>query len=56
MVCHETYKDQNGKWLTQRKSRKALMENIKISDKSEVRVGAFGSMSKSKKMKLTQKI
>ena len=29
MVCHETYKDQNGKWLNLLKWRKILKENTK---------------------------
>ncbi len=50
MVCHETYKDKNGKWLTPsevEKNSKGRYE--KISDKSEVIVGPSESMSKSKK-------
>ena len=50
MVCHETYKDQNGKWLTPSEVEKSSEGKYKkISDKSEVRVGASESMSKSKK-------
>ena len=41
MVCHETYKDQNGKWLTPSEVEKGSDGKYKkISDKSEVRVGA----------------
>ena len=29
MVCHETYKDKNGKWLTPSEVEKIPMENIK---------------------------
>ena len=43
MVCHETYKDQNGKWLTPSEVEKGSDGKYKkISDKSEVRVGASG--------------
>merc|ERR1711991_583167 len=50
MVCHETYKDKNGKWLTPsevKKNSKGIYE--KISDNTEVKVGPSESMSKSKK-------
>ncbi len=50
MVCHESYKDQEGNWLypeeVKRVSAKAV---IKIKDGSKVTVGAPESMSKSKK-------
>ena len=50
MVCHETYKDQKGKWLSplevEKNSDGALQ---KISDKTKVIVGPSESMSKSKK-------
>jgi leucyl-tRNA synthetase len=50
MVCHETYKDKNGKWLNPSEVEKSSNGNfLKISDKSEVRVGPSESMSKSKK-------
>ena len=50
MVCHETYKDKNGKWLTPSEVEKGDNGKYqKISDKSEVRVGPSESMSKSKK-------
>ena len=50
MVCHETYKDQKGKWF----SRHEIEKNSdgifqKISDKTKVIVGPSESMSKSKK-------
>ena len=50
MVCHETYKDQNGEWLSPEevieiKGKKYLKENKEI----EVKVGSSESMSKSKK-------
>ena len=50
MVCHETYKDQNGKWLNPTEVEKNPKGKYqKISDKSEVYVGPSESMSKSKK-------
>jgi len=50
MVCHETYKDQNGEWLSPEevieiKGKKYLKENNAI----EVKIGSSESMSKSKK-------
>tara|TARA_B110000967_G_scaffold209958_1_gene268932 strand:+ start:696 stop:3218 length:2523 start_codon:yes stop_codon:yes gene_type:complete len=50
MVCHETYKDTNGKWLNPIEIEK-INENdyVKISDKTKVTVGPSESMSKSKK-------
>ncbi len=50
MVCHETYKDKDGKWLYPNEIKK--IENnqfAKISDNSKVIVGPSESMSKSKK-------
>ena len=50
MVCHETYKDKNGKWLTPTEVERNSFGNFqKISDKSAVKVGPSESMSKSKK-------
>ena len=50
MVCHETYKDQNGKWLNPSEVEKNSSGKYrKISDQSEVKVGPSESMSKSKK-------
>ena len=50
MVCHETYKDQNGKWVNPEELQKDDDNNyIKISDGSKVIVGPSESMSKSKK-------
>ncbi len=50
MVCHETYKDQEGRWLTPSEVEKNPNGKfLKISDKSEVKVGPSESMSKSKK-------
>ena len=50
MVCHETYKDNKGKWLSPDQIDK-VGENkcIKISDETKVIVGPSESMSKSKK-------
>ena len=50
MVCHETYKDQKGKWLSPlevEKNSDGVLQ--KISDKTKVIVGPSESMSKSKK-------
>ena len=50
MVCHETYKDLNGKWLDPKEVEKNSDGKYqKISDKTEVKVGPSESMSKSKK-------
>jgi len=50
MVCHETYKDQNGKWLYPDEIEKTSAKKaIKKSDQSEVSIGSSESMSKSKK-------
>ena len=50
MVCHETYKDKNGQWLSPEEIEKKDAKNIvKKNDKSEVIVGPSESMSKSKK-------
>jgi len=50
MVCHETYKDLDGKWLNPEEIEKINENNfIKTSDKSAVTVGHSESMSKSKK-------
>ncbi len=50
MVCHESYKDQNGKWLypdeVERVDSKTV---VKKQDKTRVTVGPAESMSKSKK-------
>ena len=50
MVCHETYKDQNDKWLSPDDVEK--QENgifLKKLDKSKIKVGPSEAMSKSKK-------
>jgi len=50
MVCHETYKDTNGKWLSPDEIEKISENNyIKSLDKTKVDVGQSESMSKSKK-------
>jgi len=50
MVCHETYKDTKGKWLSPQEIEKINNNNyIKILDKTKVIVGPSESMSKSKK-------
>ena len=50
MVCHETYKDINGRWLNPEEIEKNdKNEFIKILDKTKVVVGHSESMSKSKK-------
>ena len=56
MVCHETYQDQEGNWLYPDEVEK-INDNsgLKISDKSIVKIGLPESMSKSKKIQLTQK-
>ena len=50
MVCHETFKDQDGNWLYPEEIKKVdTKKTIKIKDKTNVVVGAPESMSKSKK-------
>ena len=50
MVCHETYKDIKGKWLSPEEIEKGDKNNyFKILDNSRVIVGPSESMSKSKK-------
>ena len=50
MVCHESYRDQNGNWLYPEEVEKIAPTNVvKKSDKSKVLVGPSESMSKSKK-------
>ncbi len=50
MVCHETYKDQNGKWVNPEEIKKDENNNyIRIKDNSKIIVGPSESMSKSKK-------
>ena len=50
MVCHETYKDNDGKWLSPDEIEENEKGNfIKSSNKTKVIVGQSESMSKSKK-------
>ena len=50
MVCHETYKDTKGNWLSPIEIEKISEKKaIKKTDKSKVTIGASESMSKSKK-------
>ena len=50
MVCHETYKDENNKWLSPDEVfTKNGKDYFKIKDKEKILVGASESMSKSKK-------
>ncbi len=51
MVCHETYKDKNNKWLSPDEivSTDGVYFNKKDEPKNKVRVGPSESMSKSKK-------
>tara|TARA_B110001452_G_scaffold104307_1_gene86481 strand:- start:933 stop:3491 length:2559 start_codon:yes stop_codon:yes gene_type:complete len=51
MVCHETYKDENGVWLNPKEVEISNKNNyfIKGSPQKKVLVGASESMSKSKK-------
>ena len=55
MVCHETYKDPNNNWISpdeiEVKNGKKYLKDNSI----EIKVGASESMSKSKKILLTQK-
>jgi leucyl-tRNA synthetase len=50
MVCHETYRDQDGKWLFPSQVEKLLDgAAVKADDRGPVTVGRSESMSKSKK-------
>ena len=50
MVCHETYKDTDGKWLSPEEIEKnENSEFVKSLDQTKVIVGSSESMSKSKK-------
>ena len=50
LVCHETYKDEKGKWLNPSEVEKSSDgKYVKIADKTKVIVGPSESMSKSKK-------
>ena len=51
MVCHETYKDRNGNWLSPDQVEKIGDKYVVKGRKNEVvKVGPSESMSKSKKM------
>ena len=49
MVCHETYKDQSGKWLSPDQIKKTKDGFISKNDGLKVKVGPSEAMSKSKK-------
>ncbi len=49
MVCHETYKDDKGKWLSPEEVKRTKEGFISKIDGSKVRVGSSEAMSKSKK-------
>jgi leucyl-tRNA synthetase len=53
MVCHETYKDQAGSWLSPEEVDKRNGHFVKASDGSPVKVGRSEKMSKSKKNVIT---
>ena len=53
MVCHETYKDQNNKWISPEEIEIIDKKYYKKNDKnSKIIVGPSESMSKSKKRNL----
>ena len=50
MVCHETYKDNKGSWLSPDEIEKGSNDHVvKKTDKSKITVGPSEAMSKSKK-------
>ena len=50
MVCHETYKDNNGDWVSPDETQTIQGEKYLLKDKSiKIKVGPSESMSKSKK-------
>ncbi len=49
MVCHETYKDKDGKWLYPEEVKKQGDSAIRLSDDSPVALGRSEKMSKSKR-------
>ena len=50
MVCHESYRDQNGEWLYPEEVKKISSDTaVKIADNTKVIIGPAESMSKSKK-------
>lgn len=48
MVCHETYRDQAGGWLSPNEVEKVQGQLVKKSDKTPVKIGRSEKMSKSK--------
>ena len=57
MVCHETYKDKNNKWLSPDEVFQKMVKIIIEDNTSEkIIVGPSESMSKSKKIQLIQRI
>lgn len=48
MVCHETYRDQAGAWLSPSEVEKRNGQFIKIADGTSVKIGRSEKMSKSK--------
>jgi leucyl-tRNA synthetase len=49
MVCHETYKANDGTWLTPEEIARESGKVVRLSDRSPVEVGRSEKMSKSKK-------
>ncbi|UUX47948.1 leucine--tRNA ligase [Nisaea acidiphila] len=49
MVCHETYKDQNGAWLFPTEVRKEGSGYVTVADGAPVKTGRIEKMSKSKR-------
>ena len=57
MVCHETYKDKNGKWLSPDEVKKYENNKFKkLSDQTEVIVNISGVDVKVQKKLLIQKV
>ena len=52
MVCHETYKNEDGKWLSPDQIQKTKDGFSSKIDGSKVKVGPSEAMSKSKKILL----
>ena len=49
MVCHETYKDKDGQWVTPDEVIKDGGKAIRVNDRQELTIGPSEKMSKSKK-------
>ncbi|MFO7856993.1 MAG: leucine--tRNA ligase [Paracoccaceae bacterium] len=49
MVCHETYRDADGRWLSPEEVVRESERALRASDRSEVEIGPSIKMSKSKK-------